>query len=91
MRIFVSFSVYPRVMFENVPDRQLQKMFINGKTRGAVSSLLINACFKYGFQGVVLESWFQLAGRYHENDLLILVEGIGKRITLKSIATRCKL
>lgn len=68
----------PRAAFEEVPDKVFKKLMKDSGTRKILANLLISACYNYNFDGVVLEFWFQLAGRFKDTELLVFVEELGK-------------
>lgn len=65
-------------MFEKIPDSEYQKMFKSDIVRSKVTGLLIKTCLDHGFDGIVLEAWFQLAGTYNHTDLTTVVTDIGR-------------
>lgn len=52
-------------------------MFSFESERQAIADLVGETCKRYGFDGIVLEVWSQLAGRVEDTYLLRLVEDIG--------------
>lgn len=47
------------------------------ESRDKIADILVRTCQDNGFDGVVLEVWFQLAGRIKDTHLLLLVEHLG--------------
>lgn len=47
--------------------------------REAIADLLVNACKKYQFDGIVLEVWQSLAKRVEDSFLYSLVKDLGKQ------------
>lgn len=70
--------VLPRVMFERFTESDYSHLLMYEKPRDDIAELLVQVCKKHGFDGIVLEVWFQLAGRVQEKHLLRLVEHLGK-------------
>lgn len=76
-------AVLPRVMFEQFSEADYSHVlrFENAHIRDEIAELLVQVCKdpKHKFDGIVLEVWFQLAGRVQDKHLLRLVEHLGER------------
>lgn len=72
--------VLPRVVFEKFTESDIADMMKNAESRDKIAEILVRTCIDNGLNGVVLEVWFQLAGRIKDKHLLLLVEHIGKSL-----------
>ena len=74
--------VLPRVMFERFSEKDYSHVLMYESARDEIADLLVRACkdSKHKFDGIVLEVWFQLAGRVQDRHLLRLVEHLGKGV-----------
>lgn len=72
------FTVLPRVMFERFTESDYSHILMYESARDQIADLLVQVCKKHKFDGIVLEAWFQLAGRVQDKHLLRLVEHLGK-------------
>lgn len=68
-------------MFEKMGTADYTNMFQDDALRSKIADLLVKTCQQHGFDGIVLEAWFQLAGRFDEADLTQLVVDIGTCLT----------
>lgn len=81
--------VLPRVMFERFSEKDYSHVLMYESARDEIADLLVRVCkdSKHKFDGIVLEVWFQLAGRVQDRHLLRLVEHLGKRFLFHSMKT----
>lgn len=68
-------------MFERFTESDYSYVLMYESARDQIADLLVQVCKKYDFDGIVLEAWFQLAGRVQDKHLLRLVEHLGKILT----------
>lgn len=64
-------------MFERMGNADYTNLFQDSNQRAKIADLLVKTCQKHSFDGIVLEAWFQLAGRFDDVDLSRLVGDIG--------------
>lgn len=67
-------------MFERFSETDYSHVLMYETARDEIAELIIQVCKnpKYKFDGIVLEAWFQLAGRVQDKHLLRLVEHLGE-------------
>lgn len=65
-------------MFERFTETDYSFVLMYETARDQIADLLVQLCKKHKFDGIVLEAWFQLAGRVQDKHLLRLVEHLGK-------------
>lgn len=67
-------------MFERFSEKDYSHVLMYESARDEIADLLVRVCkdSKHNFDGIVLEAWFQLAGRVQDRHLLRLVEHLGK-------------
>lgn len=81
--IFVIFCVnslvLPRIMFERFTETDYSYVLTYETARDDIAELIVQTCKhpKHKFDGIVLEVYFQLAGRVQDKHLLRLVEHLG--------------
>lgn len=80
---FISFTVLPRLMFDRFSETEYSHVLSYDHARDIIADLIVQVCKKYKFDGIVLEVYFQLAGRVQDKHLLKLVEHLGKDCTPK--------
>lgn len=73
----IGFSVLPRVVFEKFTEADIADVLSYAESRDQIADLLVQTCKNDGLDGVVLEVWFQLAGRLKDKHLLLIVEHLG--------------
>lgn len=73
-----SFAVLPRIMFDRFSESEYSHVLSFEHARDDIAENIMQACRKYKFDGIVLEVYFQLAGRVQDKHLLRLVEHLGK-------------
>lgn len=73
-------AVLPRVMFEQFSEADYSHVLRSENARDDIAEMLVQVCKdpKHKFDGIVLEVWFQLAGRVQDKHLLRLVEHLGE-------------
>lgn len=69
-------------MFDKFTETDIADILMYAESRDKIADLLVKICQDNGFEGVVLEVWFQLAGRIKDTHLLLLVEHLGKYTAL---------
>lgn len=74
------FSVLPRIMFDRFSESEYSHVLSYEHARDDIAELIVQVCRKYKFDGIVLEVYFQLAGRVQDKHLLRLVEHLGQFI-----------
>lgn len=67
-------------MFERFSETDYSHVLMFETARDDIAELLVQVCKdpKHKFDGIVLEVWFQLAGRVQDTHLLRLVEHLGE-------------
>lgn len=75
-------------MFDKFTESDIADVLTYAESRDKIADLLVKTCQDNGFDGVVLEVWFQLAGRIKDTHLLLLVEHLGKYTHLSRILSR---
>lgn len=67
-------------MFEGFSESDYSYVLMYENARDDIAELLVQVCKnpKHKFDGIVLEVWFQLAGRVQDKHLLRLVEHLGE-------------
>lgn len=80
------FSVLPRLMFDQFSETEYSHVLSYDHARDVIAELIVQVCKKYKFDGIVLEVYFQLAGRVQDKHLLKLVEHLGKDRTPKVVS-----
>lgn len=65
-------------MFERFTESDYSQVLMYESPRDEIAELLVQVCKKHKFDGIVLEVWFQLAGRVQDKHLLRLVEHLGE-------------
>ncbi|XP_030380452.1 chitinase domain-containing protein 1 isoform X2 [Scaptodrosophila lebanonensis] len=71
-------KIFPRVIFDYFTDSDIKLLLSDAQERSKLNNELIRGCQEYGFDGVVLEVWSQLAGRIDDNYLYALVLQMAK-------------
>lgn len=64
-------------MFDKFSEADYSNVLSYESARDSITELIIKTCKDNGFDGVVLEFWFQLAGMVQETYLIRLVEHVG--------------
>lgn len=64
-------------MFERFSESDYSQVLMHENPRDDIAELLVQVCKKHKFDGIVLEVWFQLAGRVQDKHLMRLVEHLG--------------
>lgn len=64
-------------MFDKFTESDIADVLMYAESRDKMADLLVRTCQDNDFDGVVLEVWFQLAGRIKDTHLLLLVEHLG--------------
>lgn len=64
-------------MFDKFTEADYSYVLSYESARDSITELIINNCKDNGFDGIVLEFWFQLAGMVQETYLIRLIEHIG--------------
>lgn len=74
--------VLPRLMFERFTESDYSHVLSFERARDDIAELIVQVCKNphHKFDGIVLEVYFQLAGRVQDKHLLRLVEHLGKYI-----------
>ncbi|XP_031623934.1 chitinase domain-containing protein 1 [Contarinia nasturtii] len=80
-------KVLPRVMFEKFSENDFSHVLMYESARDEIAELLVQVCKnpKHKFDGIVLEVWFQLAGRVQDKHLLRLVEHLAKVLQMNNL------
>lgn len=70
-------------MFEGFSESDYSYVLMYENARDDIAELLIQVCKnpEHKFDGIVLEVWFQLAGRVQDKHLLRLVEHLGENFS----------
>lgn len=71
-------------MFDKFGEGDYSHVLMYESARDEIAHLLIQVCKNHKFDGIVLEVWFQLAGRVQDKHLLRLVEHLGELICYKT-------
>lgn len=64
-------------MFDRFSESDYSHVLMHENPRDDIAELLVQVCKKHKFDGIVLEVWFQLAGRVEDKHLMRLVEHLG--------------
>lgn len=65
-------------MFEKFSESEYSHVLSFDHARDNIAELIVQTCRKYKFDGIVLEVFFQLAGRVQDKHLIRLVEHLGE-------------
>lgn len=65
-------------MFDKFESNDYTSLLSQKGERDAVAKLIVDACNKHGFDGIVLEVWQSLAKRIDDSFLYSLVRDIGR-------------
>lgn len=82
---FFFVSVLPRVVFDKFHETDIADVLTYAESRDQIAELLVQTCKGNGLNGVVLEVWFQLAGRVKDKHLILLVEHLGNIFIYKIV------
>lgn len=74
-------------MFDRFSESEYSHVLSHDQARDDIAELIIHACNKYKFDGIVLEVYFQLAGRVQDKHLLRLVEHLAKVLQMNGLDT----
>lgn len=77
--------VLPRLMFERFSETEYSHVLSYEHARDDIAEIIVQVCRKYKFDGIVLEVYFQLAGRVQDKHLLKLVEHLGNDLIFQKI------
>lgn len=78
-------KIIPRILFDHFSDNDFSKLLTYQEEIDAVAKVIIDACNKFKFDGIVLEVFSQLAQRVDDHHLLNLVKSIGKALKQVSL------
>lgn len=76
--IRINILVVPRMLFDGWSGQDFASLLSKDKEKRAISRTFFNVCKKYGFDGLVLEVWLQLAGKIQHDTLIDVVKQIGE-------------
>lgn len=72
-------------MFDRFSESEYSHVLTYEHARDDIAELIIQVCRKYKFDGIVLEVYFQLAGRVQDKHLLRLVEHLGEIFVVSTL------
>ncbi|XP_036343686.1 chitinase domain-containing protein 1-like, partial [Rhagoletis pomonella] len=67
-------KIFPRFIFDKFTERDFSRLLSLESERMQLNEMLVNACKKYEFDGIVIEFWTQLGGRVDDQFLITLVQ-----------------
>lgn len=86
-QLAILIAVLPRLMFDRFSESEYSHVLSFEHVRDDIAELIVQACTKYKFDGIVLEVYFQLAGRVQDKHLLRLVEHLAKVLQMNRLDT----
>lgn len=74
-------------MFDRFSESEYSHVLSFDRARDDIAELIVQVCKKYKFDGIVLEVYFQLAGRVQDKHLIRLVEHLAKALQMNGLET----